>query len=228
MTRRYIAKARDSFRKIAELTYRDVSLAGALAGYNGYRNARALPRGAVIELPARRELAAPRVIRRAGLVSPPHGLAAIIETFGDLQRFIRPDGTLDPRWEMQNMVSAPLPFPIPLSWDVSVHAKRIRCHKKAADAFVRAFTAIQEAGLRGKITAYGGAYTFRPKRSSTKLSTHSWGIAVDLNPATNGMGRAGDMDPRVVEIFREHGFKWGGDWPGRGKDPMHFQFCTGY
>ena len=36
------------------------------------------------------------------------------------------------------------------------------------------------------------------------------------------------MDQAVVNVFRSFGFKWGGDWSYRSKDPMHFQFCTGY
>jgi hypothetical protein len=42
------------------------------------------------------------------------------------------------------------------------------------------------------------------------------------------MGQDGDMPPGIVAAFKAAGFFWGGDWPGRNKDPMHFQFCTGY
>jgi hypothetical protein len=42
------------------------------------------------------------------------------------------------------------------------------------------------------------------------------------------MGSAGNMDPRLVELFERHGFTWGGRWSGKNKDPMHFQYCSGY
>jgi hypothetical protein len=42
------------------------------------------------------------------------------------------------------------------------------------------------------------------------------------------MGTAGDMGPRLVALLEGYGFLWGGRWAGRSKDPMHFQYCTGY
>jgi hypothetical protein len=76
---------------------------------------------------------------------------------------------------------------------------------------------------------FGGCFSFRPQRTGTKLSTHAWGIALDLNPESNAQGTAGNMDARVVAIFKQAGFTWGGDWHGRVRDPIrHFQFCTGY
>ncbi len=78
------------------------------------------------------------------------------------------------------------------------------------------------------MASFGGCFAYRPQRTGSKLSTHSWGIAIDLNPATNQQGSDGNMDPKLVEIFRCARFQWGGDWKGKARDPMHFQFCTGY
>jgi D-alanyl-D-alanine carboxypeptidase-like protein len=90
------------------------------------------------------------------------------------------------------------------------------------------FQAILKAGLQSKITSFAGCFSFRPQRSGTKLSTHSWGIAIDLNPESNAQGATGEMDPSIVAIFTKAGFAWGGSWQGIVCDPMHFQFCTGY
>jgi hypothetical protein len=35
------------------------------------------------------------------------------------------------------------------------------------------------------------------------------------------------MNPDVVAVFRHFGFRRGGDFGGR-KEPMHFQYATGY
>ena len=158
----------------------------------------------------------------------PHGLDAIIATFGDIFDYIREDHTLDPRWQTEMLQSITVPFPIPLSWDKTRPVQRITCHKLLADTCTAAFAQIQNEGLQSKITSFGGCFSFRPQRTGTNLSTHAWGIAMDLNPETNAQGTAGTMDAGVVAIFKQAGFSWGGDWQGKVRDPMHFQFCTGY
>lgn len=159
---------------------------------------------------------------------PPHGLDQVIATFGDLFAYLRDDHSLDPRWQREQLVTIPLPFPIVLSWDRSRYVERIPCHKLLKSTFEEVFQELMKAGLHSKITSFGGCFCFRPQRSGTKLSTHSWGIAIDLNPESNLQGTAGDMDPGIVMMFTKAGFAWGGDWQGRARDPMHFQFCTGY
>jgi hypothetical protein len=233
MAKRIALGPRPSFARIAEEQYGDRKLGRALAGYNGIRDARAVAKGQLIELPPKRELIAPKRIattRDIGPVAltPPNGLQEILATFGDIYKYLKADGTVDPKWEIDQMASAPLPYPIPLAWDTSIQAKSMRVHRKLVPTINDVFKAIDAAGLKSKVRTYGGGYSFRAKRTSSKLSTHCWGIAIDLDPTTNALGSAGDMNPGVVEVFRSFGFKWGGDWTGGGKDPMHFQFCTGY
>jgi hypothetical protein len=233
MAKRVALGARDTLGKIAEDRYGDRKLAKALAEYNGIRDPKAVVKGQVIELPSKRELTGPtaavgaRSLPRAGL-APPNGLQEVLATFGDIYKYLKPDGTIDPKWEIDQIASAPLPFPIPLSWDTTKQAKSMRVHKKIVTVVQDSFKAIQTQGLQAHVRTFGGAYNFRSKRTSSKLSTHCWGIAFDLNPNSNAMGTAGDMHPGVVEVLRSFGWKWGGDWTGAGKDPMHFQFCTGY
>lgn len=158
----------------------------------------------------------------------PHGLDGIIATFGDIFDYIREDHTLDPRWQTEMLQTISLPFAVPLSWDKKQAVERIACHKLLSNTVSATFERIRNAGLQTKITSFGGCFSFRPQRTGTNLSTHAWGIAIDLNPETNGQGTAGTMDAGVVAIFKQVGFSWGGDWHGKVRDPMHFQFCTGY
>jgi len=68
------------------------------------------------------------------------------------------------------------------------------------------------------------AFNLRAKRDGGGLSLHSWGIALDINPERNPQGGDSDIPPAVIDIFKKHGFFWGGDWTGQDRDPMHFEW----
>ncbi len=161
-------------------------------------------------------------------LQPPHGIEQIIANFGNIFEYVRKDGSLDPRWAAEFLVHIALPLPLVLSWDHATSVGQMTCHKKLADVFADVFGKLEAGGLQEKIKTFGGCFSFRQQRTSSKLSAHAWGIAVDLNPETNVQGTAGDMDAQVAEIFCAAGFEWGGEWAGRVRDPMHFQFCSGY
>lgn len=73
----------------------------------------------------------------------------------------------------------------------------------------------------------GGTFAFRKIRGASSLSTHSYAIGIDLDPANNALGNTtGGMPLFAVELFKKEGWTWGGDFKGR-KDWMHFQACAG-
>lgn len=232
MAKLHILRKGETLARVAEQLLGDRRLAAALADYNGLSGVKDIVPGQAIALPPRRRrLRKPPAGARAG-VAPwppaPHGMAEIVATFGDIRGYARDDGTADPKWEQQFMARAALPFPIPLDWDTSKSASGIRCHKLVAPLLEAVFTEVVQRGLHKAVKTYGGGYTWRMKRGQAKPSTHSWGIAIDLNARTNAMGTAGDMDPALVALFEGYGFVWGGRWSGSNKDPMHFQYCSGY
>jgi hypothetical protein len=232
----HVLQKGETFAGLAEACLGDRSLAGTLAGYNGLRDTRWATPGQVICIPTLRELqprrGSPAGARAAGPVRPwpaaPNGLAAIVQTFGNPWDFARDDGTADPRWETTFMARAAFPFPIPLDWDPTKSATGARCHRLVAPLLEAVFADVVAQGLQKAVRTYGGCYNWRMKRGAAKPSTHSWGIAIDLNARWNAMGTAGDMDPRLVALFESYGFAWGGRWSGANKDPMHFQYCSGY
>lgn len=111
----------------------------------------------------------------------------------------------------------------------------ILMHRKCADSFRRVLDKIWIAANKDQATVdkwgastYAGAYVYRKKRGGSTLSMHSYGCAIDLDPARNGFrnpnphfGR-GDAY-KVVEAFESEGWEWGGRWAGRSCDGMHFQ-----
>jgi len=238
-----IVKPGDTLARIAQNAYGDATLAKTLATFNGIQDPNRIFVGQHIEIPSLQDLvgaapapapappgpsSSPAAPAPAPQLKTPNGFEELVATFGDIRTFIRDDGTLDPRWEQQQLTLARLPFSIPFTVAPHPPITRINCHKKLADIFVQVFTEIQKQGLADKIVSYGGCFNFRTKRLSAKISTHSWGIAVDLNPETNQQGTAGNMDSQVIKVFQSFGFKWGGEFSGKSQDPMHFQFCTGY
>jgi len=89
-----------------------------------------------------------------------------------------------------NLTTVRIPFALRLAWDISVKVKRITCHKKVAPSLIGILEAllehygyqrIKELG----IDLYGGCFNHRKMRGGRKLSTHSWGAAIDLHPEMN-------------------------------------------
>jgi len=124
-------------------------------------------------------------------------------------------------WPEKNLVIVDLPL-------VGKHT----LHKEIADDLMDIFKVIQFYELPvnpiypGPIH-WDGCYMPRHKmwNPTRQLSIHSWGCAVDLNANDNLPGTAGNMSPKIVELFESRGWSWGGRWHGVNCDPMHFSRC---
>ena len=137
------------------------------------------------------------------------------------------------------------------------------CHKDIADDLLHIFRELykarypiermelidkydadDEASMRDNNTS---AFNFRYIAGSRRLSRHSLGMAIDINPRYNPYvrwrdgrrlvspdngkeyaDRTCDFPYKIVEgdlchrLFKEHGFTWGGDWK-TSKDYQHFE-----
>ncbi len=123
--------------------------------------------------------------------------------------------TPDPRWVSQYIRRETMPILGPVTGN-----KGMLPQLKAALTEIQRTPGLASAIHPGE---YGGCYVprFIANDPSKGLSLHSWGMAVDLNVPGNLRGTAGEMDRRVVAIFKRWGFAWGGDW--NYTDPMHFE-----
>jgi hypothetical protein len=99
----------------------------------------------------------------------------------------------------------------------------VTCHQVIFPQLVAALREIENTGLAGEIHPgeYAGCYYPRYIAGTQQLSLHSFGIALDLNVPGNQRGTVGEMNRAVVDIFKDWGFAWGGDWGYT--DPMHFE-----
>lgn len=157
----------------------------------------------------------------------PDGFDEVVKIFGDPRPMLTPDGTLPPaeadRWERLILWRGVLRRALPI--DGGGRKTIFRAHRLLVDLFEDAFDEIDRLGLTPLIHSFDGIYNFRRVRGApTKLSLHAFGAALDLNASTNPLGGSGDMDLRIVDVFRARGFVWGGDFEDR-KDPMHFQYA---
>jgi hypothetical protein len=128
------------------------------------------------------------------------------------------------------------------------------CHRVAAK-LKSALIAAQKGGYPIEtVVAYRNGMTRGDPDENgnrTQFSNHSFGIAIDVNQASNGLYsncfswgpqckliRAGKWRPEsdplsltedslLVKLMKQQGFKWGGEIQGRQKDFMHFSL-TGY
>ena len=154
-----------------------------------------------------------RFLEDSKIPSLPSGLSAIMRTFGQ------------PATPVCSSGLARLPEPLLLSWHDS-RISQFACHLLMEDIFTQVFHRIHSEGFWKDLKSFGGCYANRPIKDSSKRSTHAWGIAVDLNPDDNRVGTEGTLSKDVVRIFEDEGFVWGGRFTRR--DPMHFQYATGY
>lgn len=131
----------------------------------------------------------------------------------------------DADWVAANIVPISLPYrnnDDPWVW-------RGKCHGKVALSLEKAFDDLETGHLLHLIASIDGCYVPRHTLwdKAKPLSTHTWGMAIDLNAASYPFGSVKLQDPRLVKIMAAHGFacgqKGGGLWKAT-VDPMHFEY----
>ena len=105
---------------------------------------------------------------------------------------------------------------------------KLSCNKDVAPllvGFAAEFHEFIEPIDEGGLDDWG--YCYREVRgSTTALSNHSSGTAIDLNATKHPLGKAGTFPlekvPMIQALAKKYSLTWGGDYRGR-KDEMHFE-----
>ena len=172
-------------------------------------------------------------------------------------------------------ISYPEDCPIPLSrlryirvlhigFDGEAHIGELIVNQTIETPILEIFRQLYEAGYPIEkmllIDTYGGndeasmtdnntsCFNYRTITGSSKMSSHSQGLAIDINPLYNPyvktkddhvlcqpaaaeayIDRSGDFSYKIVrgdlcyELFSAYGFQWGGDWTSV-QDYQHFEY----
>lgn len=135
--------------------------------------------------------------------------------------------------DIRNFVVIDLPYPFAIAWDKKHTTQKLQCHKLVADQFKAIFQEILDTyGLpqiqKLGIDLYGGCYNLRKMRGGNDWSSHSWAIAIDLDPERNGLKTkwkdsqfAKPEYKPMIDIFYKHGFVNQGK--EKNFDAMHFE-----
>lgn len=100
---------------------------------------------------------------------------------------------------------------------------KIYMNKDMVDPLNEALRLVKERGLQSELRTWDGCWMVRDIRGIPgKLSTHSYGMALDFNAKWNALGQPPQFSSEFVQCFKDAGFVWGGDF--RRLDGMHFQF----
>ena len=159
---------------------------------------------------------------------PHQDTASLNEFYGDPRGR---NGNASPKWYSANMVKWVPPYQIYYSDGKKTPFKFLMVHQKCLQTFQTAYTDVlkhigQEQISKLRLDISGGAFCYRLERGGSSLSVHSWGCAIDMDPAHNPFPhkwKQGGIDPTFCQIMESHGFWWRGE--NNDIDPMHFQCC---
>jgi peptidoglycan L-alanyl-D-glutamate endopeptidase CwlK len=140
-----------------------------------------------------------------------------------------------------------------LSFDGLFHVGQLVVHKGVAQEVEEIFNQLAEMRFPiGHVIPVGkydwdddismaennsSAFNYRFIQGTERLSNHSFGLAIDINPVQNPYVRSdgstipegstydltqpGTITPEIAKVFQSFGWKWGGDW--NPKDWQHFE-----
>ncbi len=150
----------------------------------------------------------------------------------------------------ETLVLVSVPY---LSFEKEIREGQLVVHAEVAAEVQQLFMRLLEIRFQIEqvipIVAYGwddavsmaanntSAFNYRLIHGTNRLSNHSYGLALDINPALNpytqydgevvppgaryDVGRPGTITEEIAALFKSRGWQWGGDWLR--KDWQHFQ-----
>ncbi len=152
---------------------------------------------------------------RAGdAVLPPVLLKALFGEFAARPAPGRPGYLkIQPSWIRAHIVTATVPL-----------LGGVTCSRAIIPQLRGAMTELRRRGRGSLVHSYDGCFApkYVNRDPTAMISHHAWGVAIDLNAATNPFGAAPHQDPRLVRVMERWGFLWGGTFLV--PDGNHFEY----
>lgn len=99
--------------------------------------------------------------------------------------------------------------------------KKIYINKDIAKNLDQALVNLRDRNLLTELKTFDGCFSIRDVRAVPgSPSTHSYGLAIDINAKENGLGCVPKLSDEFVKCFTDAGWTWGGNF--KRKDGMHF------
>lgn len=132
-----------------------------------------------------------------------------------------------------NLIKVKAPYQMRLAWNTSKRVTSLTVNKKAATDLVKVLNQTKDHYGMEKIRdlgldLYGGIFNNRKMRGGSHWSVHSWGVAMDIDPARNAL-RTKSPKARLSKKDAERWFEFWEDlgWVSLGRsknyDWMHVQ-----
>lgn len=152
------------------------------------------------------------------LKSQPKPVYKLVTSQDCINKYGSPNVQMEYKWMVL------LDIPDWINKEIPALPNKVYCNKDFVTPFLKALTNIVDRGLQDEIKSWDGCFNIRNIRGGKTWSLHSWGIAIDINAAWNGLGKEPQISPALVACFTDAGFYWGGNFSR--KDGMHFQLAT--
>lgn len=157
---------------------------------------------------------------------PHEDIVSLVKFYGDPRGS---NGQVSKKWWAENIVKWTPPYQLYYSDGNRTKLKTLFLHKKVVNVYTAAYTEVMNTFEPKEINALrlnisGGTYNYRVVRGGSRLSTHAFGISIDMDPARNPYPKAwkeGMINRQFCDILMKHGIWWRGH--NGDKDPMHFQ-----
>lgn len=134
---------------------------------------------------------------------------------------------VDGKWadEAKWMISLIIPANAASCWLNTANnnkpTNKIYCNKDLAQPLLVALAGLTAANLLTELKTFDGCFAIRSIRGlPDQQSAHSYGLAIDINAATNQLGAKPSLTPEFIKCFTDAGFTWGGNF--HRIDGMHF------